>query len=172
MLRPTVSRPVCLGIKHPSGAYDQIFTTVRARVSGYIALDRTTAQKIRPSPSNGRLLFLCICWNVFTGSLLSNGHGTDPHKNTSCNTCSTVVCAYCGRYLTIGLLYCRLRICCGLFTESLPSNGYMRHIITFMIMLLYIIHISFMFQRINYFVQYCLHFFHLPLCLITDIFKL
>jgi hypothetical protein len=29
MLRPTVNQPVCLGIKHPFVAYNQIFVTVR-----------------------------------------------------------------------------------------------------------------------------------------------
>jgi hypothetical protein len=47
MLRPTVSRPVSLGIKHPSGAYDQNFITVRLRVCWCGALSLTRGRVCR-----------------------------------------------------------------------------------------------------------------------------
>jgi hypothetical protein len=41
MLRLTISRPICLGVKHPSGAKDQIFITVR---QWRVRLRRTSAE--------------------------------------------------------------------------------------------------------------------------------
>jgi hypothetical protein len=65
MLRPTVSRPVCLGIKHPSEAYDQIFVTSRhLRVCSCGALSLTRGQVCHFSPVGLVTIFYCLSFET------------------------------------------------------------------------------------------------------------
>jgi hypothetical protein len=71
MLRPMVSRPVCLGVNHQSGAYDQIFITVRQLQvcwCGVLSLTRERVYHLQ--------LLLVLGSAVMLGS---KSHGTHDH---------------------------------------------------------------------------------------------
>jgi hypothetical protein len=92
MLRPTVSRPVCLGIKHPSGAYDQfLFLSVAGWLMwGALSDERTDGSLVynsywsspaqsfsSPSPVGLATIFYCLRYetSLFVASYDSQGYG-------------------------------------------------------------------------------------------------
>jgi hypothetical protein len=143
-LRPTVSRPVCLGVKHPSGAYDQILVlsdSAGLLMCGALSDDRTglpfTIAAGARQRSHSWVRVPRDSWPYFTvsDSRLRQPGGSGPHiyihqeqggpvRHSSNVELSTNNISELTTRKT-QFFYCRVRVRCrgNVFTEPLPSNS-------------------------------------------------